>query len=64
MQKSKSDHYVFYKDSSFSIILLLMYVDNIVINGSDSKSILSLKSFLHSQFHMKGFRNVEVVLGC
>ena len=48
MQKSKSDHSVFYKNSSFCIILLVVYVDDIVITGSDSKGILSLKSFLHS----------------
>ena len=48
MQKSKSDHCVFYKNSSFCIILLVVYVDNIVITRSDSKGILSLKSFFHS----------------
>ena len=48
MQKSKSDHSIFYKNSSSSVILLVVYVDDIVIIGSDSKGILSLKSFLHS----------------
>ena len=47
MQKSKSHHSVF-KNSSSGIILLVVYVDDIVITMSDSKSILSLKSFLHS----------------
>ena len=37
MQKNKSDHYVFYKNSSSGIILLVVYVDDIVIIGSDSK---------------------------
>ena len=53
MQKSKSDHSIFYKNSSSGIILLVVYVDDIVITESDSKGILSLKSFLHSQFHTK-----------
>ena len=48
MQKSKSDHSVLYKNSNSCIILLVVYVDDIVIIGSDSKGILSLKSFLHS----------------
>ena len=39
MQKNKSDHSVFYKNSSSSIILLVVYVDDIVINRSDSKDI-------------------------
>ena len=48
MQKSKSDHSVFYKKSSSCIILLVVYVDDIVITGSHSKGISSLKSFLQS----------------
>ena len=48
MQKSKSNHSVFYKNSSFGISLLVVYVDDIVITGSDPKGILFLKSFLHS----------------
>ena len=48
MRKSKSDHSVFYRNSSSGIILLVVYVDDIVITRSDSKGILSLKSYLHS----------------
>ena len=51
MQKSKSDHFVFYKNSKACIILLVVYVDDIVIIGSDMVGISSLKSFLHGQFH-------------
>ena len=63
MQKNKSDHFVFYKNSSSGIILLVVYVDNIVINGSDPKGILSLKSFLHSQFHTKDLGLLKYFLG-
>ena len=45
IQKSKSDLFVFYKNSSSGIILLVVYVNDIVITGSDSKYISSLKSF-------------------
>ena len=44
---------IFYKNSSSGIILLVVYVDDIVITGSDSKSIVSLKSYLHSKFHTR-----------
>ena len=39
-----------------------MYVDDIVINGNDSKGILSLKSFLHNQFHTKDLGMLEYFL--
>ena len=48
MQNSKSDHSVFYRNSSLGIILLVVYVNDIVIIGSDSKGISFLKSFLQS----------------
>ena len=53
MQKSKSDNFVSYINSSCGIILLVVYVDDIVIIRSDSKGILSLKSFIHYEFHTK-----------
>ena len=46
MQKSKSDHFVFYRNFSLGIILLVVYVDDIVIIESDSKGVSSLKFFL------------------
>ena len=63
MQKSKSDHLVFYMNSSSSIILLVVYVDDIVITGSDSKGISSLKSLLQSQFHTKDLGMLRYFLG-
>ena len=51
MQKRKSDHSVFYRNSQAGIILLVVYVDDIIITGNDIVGIYSLKSFLHGQFH-------------
>ena len=58
-----SDHSVFYKNSSSGIILLLVYVDDIVITRNDSKGILSLKSFIHNQFHTKDLGMLKYFLG-
>ena len=63
MQKSKSNHSVFYKNSSSGINLLVVYVDDIIITRSDPKGILSLKSFLHSQFHTKDLGMLKYFLG-
>ena len=63
MQKSKYNHSVFYKNFSPSIIQLVVYVDDIVITGSNSKGISSLKSFLQSQFHTKELGMLRYFLG-
>ena len=63
MQKSKSDHSVFYRNSSSGIILLVVYMDDIVLTGSDSKGISSLKSFLQSQFYTKDLGMLRYFLG-
>ena len=38
-------------------------MDDIVITGSDSKGILSLKSFLHSKFHTNDLGMLKYFLG-
>ena len=63
LQKSKSDHYVFYRNSSSGIILLVVYVNDIIITGSDSIGISSLKFFLHGQFHTKDLGMLRYFLG-
>ena len=62
MQKSKSDHSVFYRNSSLGIILLVVCVNDIVITMSDSKGISSLKSFPQSKFHTKDLRMLRYFL--
>ena len=63
LQKRKSDHFVLYKNSRVSIILLVVYVDDIVIIGNDTVCISSRKSFLHGQFHTKDLRILKYFLG-
>ena len=63
LQKSKSDHYVFYINSQAGFILLVAYVDDIVITGNDMTGISSLKSLLHGQFHTKDLGMLKYFLG-
>ena len=63
MHKSKSNNSIFYKNSSSCIILLVVYVNDIVITGNDSKVISSLKSFLYGQFHTKDLGMLRYFLG-
>ena len=61
--KRKSDHSVFYRNSQASIILLVVYVDDIVITRNVMAGISSLKSFLHGQFHTKDLVMLKYFLG-
>ena len=63
MQKSKSDHSVFYRNSQAGIILLVVYVDDIVITRNDMAGISSLESFLHGQIHTKDLGMLKCFLG-
>ena len=51
---------VFYRNFSSSIILLVVYVDDIIINESDSKGISYLKSYL---VHIKDLGMLKYSLG-
>ncbi|KAJ9678037.1 hypothetical protein PVL29_022810 [Vitis rotundifolia] len=63
MNKSKKDHSIFYKKSATSIILLVVYVDDIVITGNDHAGISDLKAFMHSKFHTKDLGELKYFLG-
>ena len=68
MKKSDHDHSIFYKQSDSSCILLPIYVNNIVIRGSDKLGILKLKTFFQTKFQTKDletfkyFLRIEIVL--
>ncbi|KAL6332591.1 hypothetical protein AAG906_009013 [Vitis piasezkii] len=63
MNKSKKDHFIFYKKSAAGIILLVVYVDEIVITGNDHAGISDLKAFMHSKFHTKDLGELKYFLG-
>ena len=52
-QGSKSDTLVFFSNKRSSIIILLIYVDDIIITGSHSVLVNSLINQLHNQFALK-----------
>lgn len=62
MQESKSNHFI-YINSSFGLFLLVVYVDDIGIIGSDFNGMSSLKTFLYSQFHIKDLGMLNYCLG-
>lgn len=54
---------MFYKHSETGIILLVVYVDDIVITGNDSRGISSPKFFISTQFHTKDLGALKYFLG-
>jgi hypothetical protein len=62
-QRSTSDHSIFVRHSSNSTIVLIVYVNNIIISGSDSTSIADLKTYLSKHFHTKDLGTLHYFLG-
>lgn len=46
-----------------SFTALLIYVNDILITGNDSVSIVAIKKFLYSQFHLKDLSDLKYFLG-
>ncbi|KAK8931024.1 hypothetical protein KSP39_PZI016079 [Platanthera zijinensis] len=63
LTKSIKDSSLFYRNSSAGTVLLIVYVDDIVITGSDPKGITDLKAFLHSNFQTKDLGSLRYFLG-
>ncbi|KAJ9553824.1 hypothetical protein OSB04_017869 [Centaurea solstitialis] len=63
LRRSAYDHSVFFASSSSGCILLVVYVDDIVITGSDETGIMKLKDFLASQFQTKDLGPLKYFLG-
>ena len=64
MIRSATDHSVFYHHSSIGqFIYLIVYVDDIIITGSDHDGIQKLKQHLFSHFQTKDLGKLKYFLG-
>ncbi|XP_026437393.1 uncharacterized protein LOC113335583 [Papaver somniferum] len=54
---------MFFRNSAKGTVLLLLYVDDMVITGSDSEGIKSLKTHLNLCFQMKDLGHLRYFLG-
>ena len=63
MTRSTSDHSVFYHHTSLGqCIYLIVYVDDIVITGSDQDGIRKVKQHLFSHFQTKDLGKLKYFL--
>lgn len=55
--------FMFYRQSSVEIIVVLIYVDDIIVTSSNSVVIGKLLEQLHQQFALKDFGELAYFLG-
>ena len=61
--QSRACYSLFTRIQGKSFTALLIYVDDILITGNDSVSIVAIKKFLHSQFCLKDLGDLKYFLG-
>ncbi|XP_070053376.1 uncharacterized mitochondrial protein AtMg00810-like [Nicotiana tomentosiformis] len=62
-QPSENEYSLFYKKTFSSIIFVAVYVDDVIITGTDSKEIARLKAFLDQRFRIKDLGRLHYFLG-
>src|SRR3954466_416200 len=61
--QSMADYAMFRQNTKSGIVILILYVDDMVITGSDGDAISSLKQHLQSEFEMKDLGFLRYFLG-
>ncbi|KAK1408895.1 hypothetical protein QVD17_41029 [Tagetes erecta] len=62
-KQSNADHTLFYKKRGKLITCLIIYVDDMIITGSDQEEISSLRRNLFTEFEMKDLGGLKYFLG-
>jgi hypothetical protein len=63
LHKSKYDASLFLRKTENGVVILLVYVDDIIITGTNSALISQLKQYLQDSFHMKDLGSLTYFLG-
>ena len=60
---NECDKFVFVKDTKHGYVIVCLYINDMLIIGSDDKMITSTKNMLSSRFDMKYLGLAVVILG-
>lgn len=60
---NKNDYSMFTKSSGSSLVILVVYLDDILLAGSDIPEMTALKTFLDSSFKINDLGFVHYFLG-
>ena len=60
---NECDKCVYVKETKLGCVMVCLYVDDMIIVGSDDKMMASTKNMLNSRFEMKDMGLVDVILG-
>ena len=60
---NECDNYVYVKDREHGYVIVCLYINDMLIFGSDDKMIISTKNMLNSRFGIKGMGLADVILG-
>ena len=61
--QSQYDSFLFLQKASKGMVVLFIYMDDIVINGSVMEDISAIQNLLHSTFHIKDLGHLTYFLG-
>ena len=59
---NECDNYVYVKNTEKEYIIICLYVDDMLIIGSNNKIIKTIKKMLNSIFDMKDMGKTDVIL--
>ena len=60
---NECDKRVYVKNTKYKYVFICLYVDDMLVIGSDDKMIISTKNMLNSRFDMKDLGLADVILG-